>query len=277
MSSNYLVSAIITTKNEKKHIETCLKSIASQAYKNIEIIVVDNNSSDETKLIAKRYTDKVFNFGPERSAQRNLGAKKAKGKYLFFIDADMVLGKNVIKECVEKCEKSGYGAVIIPEKSFGEGFWTDVKAFERSLYEGDAAIEAARFFEKEIFVKSGGYDEKITGPEDWDLPQRVRQICNIGRINSFILHDEGRTSVIKLAKKKYYYGLKVPAYLNNSHPAKLTAQQVVYLLRPAFYKNWKKIGKNPKLASAMMVMLFAEQLAGFAGFAKGIYNQKKKK
>lgn len=63
------VSVILTTKNEEKHIGNCLKSVKKQAYPRdeIEIIVVDNNSTDKTKEIAKRYTDKVYNFCPERS------------------------------------------------------------------------------------------------------------------------------------------------------------------------------------------------------------------
>ena len=66
------VSVIVTTKNEEKNIENCLRSIKAQTYpqEKIEIIVVDNNSTDKTKEIGKRYTERVYNFGPERSAQR---------------------------------------------------------------------------------------------------------------------------------------------------------------------------------------------------------------
>ena len=82
-TKNYpLVSIIVTTKNEEKNIENCLKSVKNQNYpqNKIEIIVVDNNSIDKTKQIALRYTDKVYNFGPERSAQRNFGVEKSKWK-----------------------------------------------------------------------------------------------------------------------------------------------------------------------------------------------------
>ncbi len=280
MNKNPLVSVIVTTKNEQNHIENCLKSIASGTYKNTEIIVVDNNSTDKTKEIAGKYTSEIFNKGPERSAQRNFGIKKAKGEFLVFIDADMILSKDVVKQCVDKFNKDKegkLGALVIPEKSIGEGFWTKVKAFERSLYEGDASIEAARFFKRDVLFDVGGYDENITGPEDWDLPQKVKSKYEIGRVRSFILHDEGRTSILTLMKKKYYYGLKVPNYLSNNHPIKLTAQQVIYLLRPAFYKNWKTLAKNPKITSGMIVMLLAEQMAGLSGFVRGISSNKKQK
>ncbi|MBA7695274.1 Poly(ribitol-phosphate) beta-N-acetylglucosaminyltransferase TarS [subsurface metagenome] len=78
------VSVIITTKNEEKNIENCLKSIKSQTYpqEKIEIVIVDNNSTDSTVKIAKKFTDKVYNKGPERSVQRNFGIEKASGKYI---------------------------------------------------------------------------------------------------------------------------------------------------------------------------------------------------
>ena len=81
------VSVIITTKNEEENIEKCLESVITQRYslKKIEIIVVDNNSTDETKKRVLKYTDKVYNFGPERSAQRNFGARKANGRYILYL------------------------------------------------------------------------------------------------------------------------------------------------------------------------------------------------
>jgi glycosyltransferase involved in cell wall biosynthesis len=58
--ANPLVSVIIPTKNSAKTIEKCLKSVKDQTYKNIEIIVVDNFSTDGTYEIAKKYTEKVY-------------------------------------------------------------------------------------------------------------------------------------------------------------------------------------------------------------------------
>ncbi len=59
---NPLVSVIIPTYNSSRTLEKCLESIKNQTYKNVEIIVVDNNSTDNTKEIAKKYTGKAYNF-----------------------------------------------------------------------------------------------------------------------------------------------------------------------------------------------------------------------
>src|SRR3972149_12153043 len=114
-----LVSVIVPTKNSEKFIGECLASIKNQTYRNIEIIVVDNNSTDRTKDIAKKFTDGVYNKGPERSAQRNFGVSRAKGECVLIIDSDMQLNKKVVEECVEKLKNNaGLAGVVIPEESF---------------------------------------------------------------------------------------------------------------------------------------------------------------
>lgn len=273
MKNNPLVSVLVHTKNSQRTILKHLKSIKNQTYENIEIIVVDNNSADKTRTLAKKFTKNIYIFGPERSAQRNFAAKKAKGDYFLVPDSDMIIGKDVIKECVELIKKfPAIKAVVIPEKSIGKGFWSKCKTLERECYFGDETIEAARFFEKKTFWEIGGYDESITGPEDWDLPLRIKKRFQIGRINSFILHDEGDLSLLDLIKKKYYYAQKISHYLRK-HPVSTTREQIIYLLRPAFYRNWKLLIKNPIFTCGMIVMLCAEQIAGLGGFIKGeIFN-----
>ena len=77
----------------------------------------------------------------------------------------------------------GVDALIIPEKSFGEGYWAACKAFERQFYIGDDAVEAPRVVRKSVFESIGGYDEALTGFEDWDFTRRLRAIASVGRIN----------------------------------------------------------------------------------------------
>ncbi|MBU4481210.1 glycosyltransferase, partial [Patescibacteria group bacterium] len=110
---NPLVSIVITTKNEERNIANCLGSILRQTYfcDKIEIIVVDNNSTDKTKDLVESFKVKsykagckikFFNKGPERSAQRNFGVAQAQGEYILYLDADMILSPDVIKECMEQ-------------------------------------------------------------------------------------------------------------------------------------------------------------------------------
>jgi len=274
-SSDYrepLVSVVVTTKNEARVLGRLLKSVRAQSYKNIEIIVVDNHSSDSTPKIARKFTSKVYQLGPERSVQRNYGVKRAQGELVLILDADMELSTGVVGEAVELAQgDKTVGAVVIPEESITKSFWERVKAFERSFYniEGDITTDAARFFAKSVFEKLGGYDEKITGPEDWDLPERAREAgYKIGRIKTKIYHYERIPSLFSLARKKYYYALKSYPYLKK-HKISVVSPKTVYFLRPVFYKNWRILLSHPILSTAMFIMLTLENLAGAVGFLIG--------
>jgi arabinofuranan 3-O-arabinosyltransferase len=102
----------------------------------MEVIVVDNYSTDGTRGIAEKYGAKVVLCRGVRSKARNVGADLAKGVFIFSIDSDMELTPNVVGECVAKAE-SGFDAVIIPEVSVGEGFWAKCRALEKLCYIGD--------------------------------------------------------------------------------------------------------------------------------------------
>jgi len=251
---NFLVSVIIPTRNSSRTLETCLESIKNQTYKNIELIVVDNNSTDDTKKIAEKYSDKVFDYGPERSAQRNFGAKQAKGEYLLIHDSDIYFHPDSVKECVvlsraEKCD-----AIILPEKSVGEGFWTKVKAFERDFYVGNDYIEAARFFRKDIYEKIGGYDECLTGPEDWDLSIRLREIgCKTCRVENFLRHDEGKINLFGSSKKKKYYAKDMFEKYSKKHPEYFRKQMNFFFRFPP-NKIIEKGLRHPILLVGMFIM-----------------------
>ena len=214
-----LVSVVITTKIEEKNIENCLKSIVGQSYKNIEIIVVDNFSTDKTREIALKYTDKFFEKGPERSAQRNHGMiEKSNGKYVMFVDADMVLSPNLIKNCVEYIGRENCAALHVSEIVMGDGFWSKVRRFERSFYDG-TVIDGARFFQKDKFVEVGGFDEGMSGPEDWDIDKKLKAIGKIGLVpkngeEAVIYHNEAEFNLKKYLSKKGYYTQSFDKYIS---------------------------------------------------------------
>jgi glycosyltransferase involved in cell wall biosynthesis len=265
---NPLVTVIVTTRNNHLTLDACLASIMSQTYEPIELIVVDRDSTDGTKLIARYYTGLVYNHGPERSAQRNFGFSKSSGEYVVFIDSDMVLSRDVIRDCVDTVfyhpETSG---VIIPEESFGKGFWAQCKRLERSFYHGNDWIEAARFFPKEIYRQLGGFDEMMVSGEDWDLSARAREIGRIMRVNSLIYHNEGRLKLMKSLKKKYYYAGMSRAYLHKQHIGSKLAAGVGPLQRyKLFLSQPKKLFRNPIKGLGMVFMKTCEFAFGGLGY-----------
>ncbi len=261
---NELVTVIVTTRNEEGNIERFWKSVKSQNYKNIECITVDNRSRDRTKQLAAKYS-KVYDKGPERSAQRNLAATKSKGRYLIFLDADMELTKGVVRDCVR--EFNGKVAIIIPERSVGRGYWQSVKVLERNCYINDRDMELPRAYRRDVFFKLGGFDEKITGQEIEDLYNSAIQIGEIGRIDSFIIHHELIDGLWKIAKKKYYYCLTLGRYMNKSRA--LAKRQAKVFLRPAYIKNWKAFLKRPDLVYGFFIMRIFEGFGALIGLYVG--------
>jgi glycosyltransferase involved in cell wall biosynthesis len=254
---------VIPTKNSEGTLENCLRSIKGQTYPNIEMVVVDNYSTDKTREVAQKYT-RVFVKGPERSSQRNLGSKNAHGDYLFFVDSDMELAPKVVEECIWEAFKKKAHAIIVPEVSSGEGFWTKCKALERSCYIGDQSIEAARFFRRDVFFEVGGYDEELVGTEDWDLNQKISKAgYRIGRIDAVIKHNEGKLSLWKTMKKKYQYGKTLGKY-KEKHPKEATQQ--FNIVRPAFIRNWKKLAKDPLNAAGLTILKTCEFGAAGIGY-----------
>ena len=200
-----LVSVIVTTKNEEHNIGACLKSVVQQSMPPLEMIVVDKFSEDKTTKIAKEFGAKVFQLGPERSAQRNYGVEKAQGKYILYLDADMRLSPKVIEECVCRCEADAeVSGVYIPEIIVGKGFWIKVRRFERSFYNG-TVIDAVRFVPKTAFQKVGGFDLLFTGPEDWDFDKKIRGLGKTLVAEANLEHDEGNFDFQHYFGKKSYY------------------------------------------------------------------------
>ncbi|RZD16865.1 MAG: glycosyltransferase [Candidatus Acididesulfobacter guangdongensis] len=189
--SSVLVSVIITTKNEEKNIEMCLKSIKFQSYNNIEIIVVDNQSSDKTKEIAAKFTDLIYDKGPERSAQRNYGVSVSHGEYILYLDSDMILAPFVIESCVDEFKKSSsVVGLYIPEIIMGNGLFCKTRRFERSFYNA-TPIDAIRFVKNDIFIKADGFDESFSGPEDWDFNRKVSKLGELKLLGGYkVLSEE---------------------------------------------------------------------------------------
>lgn len=258
MKRSSLVSIIIPTKNEQENVARCLKSCLFQTYKKIEIIVVDNFSQDKTVELAKKFTKNVYQRGPERSSQRNYGAKVSRGQYLLFVDCDMELDPNLVRDCLAQKTAS----VAIAEKIPHSNFRFRCRDFEKSLYAGDNTIEAPRFFEKSTFLRVGGYDSALYAAEDWDLAKRLKAADVLpSRSKYFLVHHEN-LSPISLIRKKFYYGQNL-TYFRQKHkenPGK-------YIFRPAFLKNYKKAASNPTLFTGMVCIKLLEYAAITAGYA----------
>lgn len=204
-----LVSIIISTRNEENNIRNCLDSIAKQSYSEIEIIIVDNGSVDNTMKIAKEYTDKIF-VDTMKCIPRNLGVRNSNGEYVMFVDADMILTQDLVWECVDISVTNNIDYIYTPEKISGNGFWVKVRDFERSFY-NKTCIDAPRFIKKECIVKAGMFDESMIAAEDWDLARRLSGKPAL-TIN-YIIHNDGNLDLKSYLYKKAFYANDISKYI----------------------------------------------------------------
>jgi glycosyltransferase involved in cell wall biosynthesis len=286
-----LVSVIITTKNEAANLPLCLQSITEQTYRHLEIIVIDNHSTDDTKKIARRFTSKVFNKGPERSAQRNYGIiQKSHGTYVMFIDADMILAPHLIANCLRAMQNTHVDALWIKEVVLGKSFFARARRFERSFYDG-TCIDGARFFNKAVFKAVNGFDLTLSGPEDWDLDKKLKASgykisllptkthknhplsssklttfletkgVNPNHYQNVIYHNESALKLKIYLTKKKYYSQSFTTYINKWGRADPDIKKqfgFYYRYFGVFLENgkWKNLLAHPLLTLGMYALRF---------------------
>lgn len=107
MKTNPLITIIIPVYNTSAYLPNCLESIVNQTHQNLEIIIIDDGSTDDSYKIAKKYAQKdsrvklVYQKNSGQSAARNRGIKLATGKYINFIDSDDLIAKDFIEKLLK--------------------------------------------------------------------------------------------------------------------------------------------------------------------------------
>lgn len=268
-----LVSTITPVLNGEKYIAENIKSIQNQTYSNIEIIVVDNFSTDKTVEVAKSFGVAVYQKGPERASQDNYGVQVAKGKYVFITGCDMVLDSDYIEQCVRCCEEGGYDAVYASVKSKTANFWSKVKGMERDMYIGDDFIESARFFKREVFLALGGFDTTLViNADDYDMQRRLNKAgYKTGRITATELHIDEIDSIKEVFLKSFYYGMNSWQYLKRE---KGYAVHQLFPVRKAYFKHFGMFLRNPLLALGFIVFKIVQYGSAGVGLLFGIFNVK---
>ncbi len=178
-----LVSVIIPAYNEENVISECLSSITKQIYKPLEIIVVDDGSTDRTLKIAKEFKVKILtqnHKGP--GVARNLAAAHAKGEILVFVDSDMTFEKDFITDLVSPIIKGeAIGTFSKNEmNSNATNIWSACWNINKNLppdrlippdYPKKAPVFRAIL--KTQFAKVGGFEVSGQYTDDWSLSRKL--------------------------------------------------------------------------------------------------------
>jgi glycosyltransferase involved in cell wall biosynthesis len=229
MEKSKLISVIIPTHNRGQLIERAICSVLQQTYKDLELIIVDDGSTDNTREVVEKYTDDRIRYiaCPRRggaAAARNRGIAEARGEYIAFLDSDDEWLSNKLEEEIRVLEglPEEYGVVY-------SGGWVYQKNRERKYI--PYATQGARsgdlkeiilrtglicppgaIVKKKCFDRVGLFDESMPAIEDWEFWIRVSK--------SYYFHY--------LQKPLWNYYLKASGSLSSNEGALLKALNYIY-------------------------------------------------
>jgi len=195
---NELVSVVIPTYNYAHFLCNAVDSVLAQTYRNIEIIVVDDGSSDNTSEIAKGYGARInyiYQANRGLSAARNAGIRVAGGEFIAFLDADdMWMPDKIMKQVQVLKDHGAVGAVgsnlyqvdenlrdlaVVKNKNYAPEKFSRELLFFNIVGGGGSSI----LLRKECFRVAGLFDEELRAAEDWDMWLRISKKFSIRNID----------------------------------------------------------------------------------------------
>lgn len=213
-----LVSVVVPCYNHEKYVKETIESIINQTYKNIELIVIDDGSKDNSVQVIQELADKygfTFIHRPNKglSATLNEGIRLSKGKYFSAIASDDILMLEKIEKQVTFMEENSeygmcYGKILYFENTIKntseypnsnkEGW-----VFNDLLNYGCFIPAPSTFMKKEVFENVGGYDESLW-IEDWDMWLRIAQKYQVGYIDEYFAYYRKHDTNISSQSLKMY-------------------------------------------------------------------------
>ena len=242
-----LVSIIIVNFNGKPLLKKCLEAIGDNEYLNYEIILVDNKSDDQSISFIKNNHPNVKIISLEKNfgfaGPNNIGAKQAKGEFLFFLNNDAIISKDSIKELVKSFNDKeisiAQSLLLKEDKSIdSSGDFITKNCIAYSSQEFFTTVKsilsprgAAFMIKKEIFWDLDGFDEKFFASfEDVDLGWRAwlygHKVILVPQ--SIVYHIGGQT-IKKLETEIQFHGIKNTLILS------LTNFETNYSIKCFFY------------------------------------------
>lgn len=206
-------SVVIPTYNEERFIRQCLDSIRAQnvAADQVEIVVVDNGSTDGTLSICREYTDRILSHPELRvGAMRNRGAATATGQVLAFLDADCVADRHWLavagSSLADEPCLTGDSYDIPPNPHWIERAWF---AQEHRGRRPTHLIPAGNMIlPRELFLSLGGFDEKLLTGEDAEFCQRAaRAVPVIADDRLRVVHLGNPKTLKKFVTREMWHGM----------------------------------------------------------------------
>jgi len=209
-----LVSVIIPTYNVAYYLSECIESVLSQTYKEYEIIIVDNNSIDETLEVAEKYKTQyptlITIFKEKRQGAaiaRNTGLKYAKGDWIQFLDADDIMLNNKLEVQLKLIEQNIafiVGAWIYLNTDLIKDFhYVKESDIIKSVFKGsNCGQTSANLWNKAYLNRIGGFDESVPDTNDYELMLRLALLTDkVTHCKEFLTIVRDRADYSNLSQK----------------------------------------------------------------------------
>jgi GT2 family glycosyltransferase len=214
-----MISIIISTYNRSNLLKKAIASVLAQSFKDIEIIVVDDCSTDDTEKVAKefkvRYIKTEKNSGSD-SKPKNLGISKANGEYIAFLDDDDTYRPDALK-ILYRYAKTGaditYGDYLIENNGKMERGWSLPFSASRLSQMNYIAMSVV-LIKKDKLEEVGGFDESIHKFKDWNLWIRMQKYgCRFLHVPIIVteVHPQ-KDSISNKYETKQENGMFVPTF-----------------------------------------------------------------
>ena len=209
-----MISIIIPTYNRATFLARAVKSIINQTYQDVEIIIIDDGSQDDTDIVVEQLIEKFSKFKIQylkneknRGAQhsRNKGINNAKGEWIAFLDSDDEWLPKKLEKCIDLAKKENLSVVhsegYIDYNDGSPLVKRNVRKLKGFIY-SDILKNAGPMFpsllvRKKCFEKIGYLDESIVAHQEWETSIRLAKYYDFGFINEplFIWHQDGHDSI----------------------------------------------------------------------------------
>lgn len=241
---NPLVSVVVPVYNADIYLVRCLDSLVNQTFKNIQVILVDDGSTDQSGQICDRYVSNNSNFevihkkNGGLSSARNEGIKYCKGKYITFLDSDDWFSRNYIEICALELEKSNVELLLTPY----------IREYSKK------SIPNFLFSDKKILFNNSDVKTKILvklfgpGKNDLKSPARVDDLSTAW--GKFYIASKCKKIKFVDTKKigtedvwfniNYVYGIKSAEYIGNVfyHYYKENSNSLVRTYNSKLFDRW---------------------------------------
>tara|TARA_B100001057_G_scaffold440489_1_gene474427 strand:- start:93 stop:839 length:747 start_codon:yes stop_codon:yes gene_type:complete len=217
-----LITVYITNHNYGKYLEESIKSVLKQSYKNFFLIIIDDNSKDDSKLILQKYkkNKKIKIFCNKKSVGltkcANFALKKSKGGYLLRLDADDLLKKSALKDLLNVAKKNKKTMMVFPnfyninERSKVTSSFNYKHKLEYNLYD-TPAHGACSLINANFLRKIGGYNENFSRQDGhylwYSILSKKKKITHINKYLFF--YRKHKKNISKNKKKILLVRLKI--------------------------------------------------------------------